>query len=72
MGDAQPQEGYVVGKVRETYLSKGLRGLFPSFPTKKMAVSNLVILVVFLIAFCTEGGLWGDRWVICHPRRVTW
>ena len=48
MGDALPQEGYVVGKVRETYLLNGLRGLFPSFPTKKIAEPNLVILMVFL------------------------
>ena len=48
MGDAPPQEGDVVGQVRETYLLKGLRGLLPSLPTKKMAEPNLVTLVVFL------------------------
>ena len=50
MGDASSQEGDVVGQVRGTYLLKGLRGLFPSFPTKKIAEPNLAILVVFLVA----------------------
>ena len=49
MGDAPPQEGDVVGQVRETYLLKGLRGLLPLFSTKKMAEPNLVFLVLFLV-----------------------
>ena len=51
MGDVLPKEGEVVGQVRETYLLKGLRGLFPSFPTKKMAEPDLIILVTFLVTW---------------------
>ena len=50
----------------------GSKGLFPSFPTKKMAEPNLVILVIFLVALGPEGGFWGDEWVMRHPRRVMW
>ena len=47
------------------------RGLFPSYPTKKMAEPNLVILVIFLVALGPEGGgLWGDKWVMRHPRTI--
>ena len=47
-----------------------LRGLYPSLPTKKTAKPNMVILVVFWSLWGFEGGPWGDRWVMCHPKRV--
>ena len=42
MGEAIPQGGDKVGKIRE---------LFPSLPLKKMAELNLVILLAFLAVF---------------------
>ena len=71
MGDTPPQEGDVVGQVRETYLLKGLMGLLPFFSTKKTTVPNLVILVVFLVTWGLSGGPWVDRWEMLYPRRGT-
>ena len=51
MGDVPPQEGEGVGRVRKTEHLMILRGLYPSLPMKKTAEANLVISVVFLVAF---------------------
>ena len=50
MSDVPPKEGTRVGQIRKTKHLMVLRGLFPSFLTKKTAKSNLVIMVVFLVA----------------------
>ena len=50
MSDALPEEGTRVGQIRKTKHLMVLRGLFPSFLTKKIAKSKLVIMVVFLVA----------------------
>ena len=65
MGDAPPHEGEGVGRIRKTLLLMVFRRLLLSLPKKKK--TNLVILVVFLVAV----GLWGDVWVMLHPRRAT-
>ena len=51
IGDAPPQEVDKVEKFRKTSHMMVFRGLFPSLLTKKMAETNLVIAVVFLVAF---------------------
>ena len=48
MVDAPPQEGDRVGQIKKTSHLMVLREQFPSFPTKKMAEPNVVILVLFL------------------------
>ena len=45
MGDAPPEKGDGVEQIR----IDGFMGAFPSFPIKKTAKANLVILVVFLV-----------------------
>ena len=50
MSDVPPKEGTRVGQIRKTKHLMVLRGLFPSFLTIKTAKSNLVIMVVFLVA----------------------
>ena len=49
MSDAPPEEGTRVGQIRKTKHLMVLRGLFPSFLTKKTAKLNLVNMVVFLV-----------------------
>ena len=48
-----------------------LRGLFPSSLIKKIGKPNLVIKVVFLVLWGSEGEQLGDRWVIRNLRSVT-
>ena len=48
-----------------------LKGLFLSLPTIKTIEPNLLISVVFLVAWRLWGGPWGDRWAMRHPKMVT-
>ena len=51
MDDVPPKDSDGVGKIAKPYHLMVLRGLFPSLPTKKMAKPNLVLVVVFLVAW---------------------
>ena len=51
MSDVPPKEGTRVGQIRKTKHLMVLRGLFPSFLTKKTAKLNLVNMVVFFRYF---------------------
>ena len=71
MGGAPPKEGDGVGRIRKTKHLMVLRGLFPSLPMKKVHKPNLLILMVFLVAWGSKGGIRGDGWVMYHPSFVT-
>ena len=51
MGDVPPQDSDGVGHITKTFHLMVLRGRFPSLPTKKMTRSNLVVVVVSLVAW---------------------
>ena len=49
MGDVPPKEGDGVEQIRKTEQVIDSRQLFPSFPLKRPAKQDLVILMAFLV-----------------------
>ena len=60
---ANPGGGWGRSNLKDLHLMI-LRGLFPTLPAKKMAEPNLVILLALLAT--------PDRWMVRHPKRITW
>ena len=71
MGDVASQVGDGVGQIGKIESFMALWGLFPSSLIKKIGKPNLVIKVVFLVLWGSEGEQLGDRWVIRNLRSVT-
>ena len=72
MGNSRIKEGDRVEKIRETEHLVVLKGSFSSLTKKKKTVEpNVVILMVFLLLWGSDGVPLGNGWVTRHPRRLT-
>ena len=65
MGDVPSIEGERVGGVKKIQYGRFCRVTFPLYSS--MTISGHIELIL-----ASDGVPWGERWVMCHPKRVTW